>query len=104
MGRNNKRELANRLAVLITHLLKWQFQSKKRSDSWVSTIVTQRRQIEVLLEDNPSLKYGIEIVIAKEFIRASIQFEKEARIDKKTLPKACPYTWEQLSDYDFMPK
>lgn len=32
LGRSEKRELVNRLTVLLTHLLKWQFQLKK----WIS--------------------------------------------------------------------
>ncbi|KJR41763.1 protein of unknown function DUF29 [Candidatus Magnetoovum chiemensis] len=103
LGRNNKRELLSRLSVLIMHLLKWQYQSKKRSGSWVSTIGTQRKEIMFLLKDNPSLKYGIEAVIEEAFKAAATQFEKETRIPKKILPEVCPYTWEQLSDDDFMP-
>ncbi|KJR43903.1 protein of unknown function DUF29 [Candidatus Magnetoovum chiemensis] len=104
LGRNNKRELANRLAVLIMHLLKWQFQSNKRSDSWVSTIVTQRREIRNLLEDSPSLKYNIEDTIEKAFKDARVDFEDETGIPKKTLPETCPYTWEQLSKHGFLPE
>ncbi|KJR43715.1 protein of unknown function DUF29 [Candidatus Magnetoovum chiemensis] len=55
LGKNNKRELGSRLAVLIMHLLKWQFQSKKRSKSWKATIVTQRREIKHLIKNSPSL-------------------------------------------------
>ncbi|KJR41537.1 protein of unknown function DUF29 [Candidatus Magnetoovum chiemensis] len=103
LGRNNKRELLSRLDVLIMHLLKWQFQSNKRSDSWQSTIATQRKEIKRLLEDSPSLKYNIEDTIEKAFKDAKITFEIETHIPKKTLPDICPYTWEQLDDYYFMP-
>jgi hypothetical protein len=33
MGRSEKRELTNRLAVLLAHLLKWVFQPELRSNS-----------------------------------------------------------------------
>ncbi|KJU81531.1 protein containing DUF29, partial [Candidatus Magnetobacterium bavaricum] len=72
MGRSSKRELASRLAVLIMHLLKWQYQPKRRRGSWSTTIGNQRREIKRLLEDNPSLRYNIETVIAKEFIEAKL--------------------------------
>ncbi|KJR41413.1 protein of unknown function DUF29 [Candidatus Magnetoovum chiemensis] len=104
LGRNNKRELKSRLSVLIMHLLKWQYQSVMRSNSWISTIATQRREIRDLLKDNPSLKYGKEIVIEDALIDAKIQFEKETGIPKRTLPETCPYTWEQINDDDFMPE
>lgn len=56
MGRSEKRELKNRLIVLLMHLLKWQYQPEKRSESWRSTISEQRICIETLLEDSPSLQ------------------------------------------------
>ena len=34
LGRGERRELVNRLTVLIAHLLKWQVQSQFRSRSW----------------------------------------------------------------------
>ena len=37
MGKSQKRELVNRLSVLLAHLLKWQYQPDKRSNSWVIT-------------------------------------------------------------------
>ncbi len=56
MGRSEKRELKNRLIVLLTHLLKWNYQINKRSHSWINTITEQRRQLNFILEDSPSLK------------------------------------------------
>ncbi|MBF0343502.1 MAG: DUF29 domain-containing protein [Nitrospirae bacterium] len=104
MGRSSKRELASRLAVLIMHLLKWQYQPKRRRGSWSTTIGNQRREIKRLLEDNPSLKYNIETVIAKEFIEAKRIFEVETRISAKEVPETCPYTFDQLIDYSFRPE
>jgi hypothetical protein len=38
MTRSEKRELVNRLAVLIAHLLKWRYQPTMRSKSWKYSI------------------------------------------------------------------
>jgi len=43
MARTDKRQLASRLAVLLAHLLNWEFQADKRSSSWRGTIKEQRR-------------------------------------------------------------
>lgn len=56
MGISEKRELKSRLIVLLMHLLKWEYQSDKRCQSWRSTITEQRICIEGLLEDSPSLQ------------------------------------------------
>ena len=55
MGRKERQELRIRLAILLGHLLKWQFQAEKRSNSWLRTIKEQRIQIKLLLKDSPSL-------------------------------------------------
>src|SRR6478609_3853150 len=50
-GGRDRRELHNRLRVLIAHLLKWQYQPDLREGStWKSTVREQRRQIAALLE------------------------------------------------------
>jgi hypothetical protein len=38
MGRGEKRELVDRLTILLMHLLKWHFQPGFRSASWSSSI------------------------------------------------------------------
>ncbi|MBF0338846.1 MAG: DUF29 domain-containing protein [Nitrospirae bacterium] len=103
MARRDRRELLSRLKVLIMHLLKWQYQPNRRSDSWRTTIGNQRDEIEHLLEDSPSLQHNIEIVIAKGFIEAKRMFEDETGISSNTLPEACPYTFEQLMVRSFWP-
>ena len=56
MGKRERRELLSRLAVLICHLLKWQIQPERRSNSWKATLRYQRRDIRKLLTDMPSLR------------------------------------------------
>lgn len=34
VGKSEQRELANRMAVLLAHLLKWQFQPERQSCPW----------------------------------------------------------------------
>src|SRR5690348_13781708 len=55
MGRSDRRAIESRLAVLLTHLLKWQIQERMRSRSWAGTIGEQRRRIAKLLRESPSL-------------------------------------------------
>ena len=56
MGRSDKRALESRLEVLLMHLLKWRVQIEHRSGSWSATIRDQRRRIQKLLRDSPSLR------------------------------------------------
>src|SRR5580704_495573 len=56
IGWSEKRELINRLAVLLLHLLKWRHQPVFRGNSWRLTIKVRRRAVTRYLLDNPSLK------------------------------------------------
>jgi hypothetical protein len=43
VGKGEKRELANRMAVFLAHLLKWQFQPARRRKTWERTVREQRK-------------------------------------------------------------
>src|SRR5712691_611546 len=56
VGRSDRREIRNRLIVLLAHLLKWGHQQRRRGVSWSDTIAEQRLQIDSVLVDSPSLR------------------------------------------------
>src|SRR5262249_61688818 len=56
MGRRDARELNSRMRVLVTHLLKWQFQPGQRSPAWLATLSAGRQEVRSLLEQRPSLR------------------------------------------------
>lgn len=104
MGSSQRRELMNRLIILIMHLLKWQFQSVKRSNSWTRTIINQRIAIQLLLQDSPSLRNGLEDRLDDAYEIAIFKAEKETGLDKKFFPKSCPFTIEQIFNQNFFPE
>ncbi len=103
MGKSEKRELSNRLTVLLMHLLKWQYQSVKRLTSWRNTIAVQRIDIRELLEDSPSLRREVADKIAVAYEKAVLAAEVETGIEKQNFPSACPFSFEQILDEDFLP-
>ncbi len=57
LGRSDRRELKNRLTLLLAHILKRMYvNSSENFNGWELTIIEQRRQIKALLQDSPSLK------------------------------------------------
>ena len=96
MSRSEKRELISCLTVLLAHLIKWKFQSIKRSRSWKNTILIQRIDINELLADSPSLRYEIEQKIKIAYEKAKLNAEDETGIDKKNFPAECPFTLEEM--------
>jgi hypothetical protein len=104
MARNNRRELKSRLIVLIMHLLKWKYQPQKQSKSWLSTINLQRGELELLLEENPSLKPSIEMIIDNCYDKARKRASKETQLNLTTFPVDNPFTLEEILDEDFYPE
>lgn len=101
LGKQQRQELRNQLAVLIGHFLKWDYQPKKRSKSWRVTIREQRREIIRLLDENPSLKpyLGEAIIYAHESGLDLVV--RETPLDYPDLPQDPIYTIEQLLNPDF---
>jgi hypothetical protein len=56
VGKSEQRELASRMAVLLCHLLKWQYQPARQGASWRATIKTQRERVKRRLRQTPSLE------------------------------------------------
>jgi hypothetical protein len=56
MGKTGKRDLVNRLTVLLPYLLKWRYQPDRRGQSLRLTIREQRLRLALPLKDNPSRK------------------------------------------------
>ena len=104
MGRSEKRELKSRLIVLLMHILKWEYQSEKRSQSWCSTITEQRICIEGLLEDSPSLQPLILEVFDDCYQKARQNAAEETGIKLNLFPKKSPFTVEEALKVSFLGK
>lgn len=104
LGRSEKHQLINRLALIIAHLLKWQYQPTLRSHSWVYTIREQRTQAKIHLADNPSLKNKLEEVLINAYEIAISKAAKDTSLDKNDFPVECPYTLEECLNNDFYPQ
>lgn len=104
MGNSEKRELVNRLAVLIAHLLKWQHQPERRSNSWKLTILEQRDEVLDLLEDSPSLKHKIKEKMDRAYRKATLWAATEMGINKSIFKNTCPFSLEKVLNKKFFPK
>jgi hypothetical protein len=100
VGKSEKRELASRMAVLLTHLLKWRVQPQARTKSWRSTINDRRKRIALALKETPSLKAVMRDPDWQEgvWLDARAEARKETGLAEEYLPEACPWTMEQAAD------
>jgi len=105
VGKSEKRELANRMAVLLAHLLKWRAQPEKRSPSWRNTINHQRKRIALLIKGTPSLKAVLRDPDWREemWLGALAEAAKETGLDETAFPEASPWDVEATLDADFWP-
>jgi len=104
MGRSEKRELENRLIVLLVHLLKWKYQEVRRSRSWELTMDEQRIRFSETLEENPGLEPKLDEILKKAFRLAVIQAARETKISKGVFPEHCPWELTQINDEGFYPE
>lgn len=104
MGRSEKRELVSRLAILLTHLLKWRFQPSFRGNSWRLSVREQRLRIKRHLEDNPSLKALLDAAIVEGYELAVIAAQRETGFGDDVFPAICPWTFEDIMAPDFWPE
>lgn len=103
MGRTEKRELVNRLTVLLLHLLKWQYQPLLQGPSWQVTIRNQRFDITDHLSDNPSLKSLVAESMARAYRKATGEAGLETGLPERTFPTECPWPFGQVMNPDFWP-
>ncbi len=106
LGKRDQRELASRLGVLVRHLLKWRYQPERRRTgrSWRSTILEQRRRINGVLEQSPSLRSQLPSILEKEYPNILRRTENETGLPTDRLPGDCPWTTEQILDDTFWPE
>lgn len=103
LGRSEEHQLESRLAQLLMHLLKWEFQSSLRSRSWTSTMKEQRRRLDLLFKRMPSLRPRISAVLEDAYSGARLMAERETGLVIDTFPPTCHYSIEQLLDPQWFP-
>jgi len=102
MARSDRRELRNRLTVLLVHLLKCSARPERRSASWLETIAEQRDGIATLLEDSPSLRaYPAEILDRYPTARQKAGYQM--RLSERAFPGECPFAIKEVLDPRWLP-
>jgi hypothetical protein len=104
MSKRDKRELLSRLTVVLHHLLKWQYQPQNRSASWRSSIQTNRREIQYILTDSPSLRGYPLTVLNKAYASARADTTTETGLTISTFPTDCPFSINAVLDEEFWPE
>ncbi len=102
MAQRERREVKSRLTVLLTHLLKFDYQPEQRSRSWQVTILLQRRELHELLESG-ALRNYFPTIIESAYANAVKQAALETGLPETALPVTCPYSPAQILDEETSP-
>ncbi|CAK0759833.1 DUF29 domain-containing protein [Gammaproteobacteria bacterium] len=103
MGASERRELVNRLGVLLAHLLKWRYQPEQRGKSWRATIMEQRRRVNRVLKQNPGLKPSLEESVEDAYGDAVFIAARETDLNEDIFPSSNPWQIAQILHDDFWP-
>jgi hypothetical protein len=104
MGRSEKRALKSNLLVLLMHLLKYKYQPKKCSNSWLSTIFEHRRRLKEELTESPSLKSHFLEIFNECYQDARKQASLETGLSLDTFPMDSPFTIDESLNQDYLPE
>jgi hypothetical protein len=103
VGKSEQRELASRMAVLLAHLLKWQFQPARRGASWEATIKAQRLDVAYLLDEAPSLKPKLTDPAWMKVVWAKAVASATSETGLSQFPDICQWSMEQVLTQEFYP-
>ncbi len=92
MGKLERRELTNFLAVLLMYLLKECYQPQRKTSSWEATIRVQRKHVAAALKESPSLKSSLPQLFENACEQARIDAANETGLDIQTFPERCEWT------------
>jgi hypothetical protein len=104
MGKREKRAVENNVEILLMHLLKYQYQPEKRSNSWKYTIFEHRDRLEKAFRDSPSLKPYSQEIFEQCYSKARQRAAIETGMEIDIFPVESPFTVEQTLNPNYLPE
>jgi hypothetical protein len=104
IGRSDRKAIKSNLAVVLLHLLKYEFQPKRRSRNWLDSILEHRQRLRDDLAESPSLKSHLEAVFPAAYADARARAIVQTGLSERAFPRISPYTLVQALDPEFLPE
>jgi Domain of unknown function DUF29 len=104
LRKTERRGARSQLRLILSHLLKWAYQSARRTDSWRATIANGRVLVQEDIEDSLSLAHDLAELFAWAYPRARRDAARETGLPLTAFPDPCPWTVDQVLDPDFWPE
>ena len=94
LSKRERDRLLSSLRLILHHLLKWDYQTHRRSRSWQNTLGRERNNIGLYLEDSPSLTQYLDNKSLEKIYRVSrSDAMRETGLD---FPETCPHSIETI--------
>ncbi len=105
LAKRDFRKLVSAIRVILTHMLKWDYQPELRSESWRRSIRDHRDLARDVLGDSPSFQSRLVDAIAAAYESARRRAAFETTVFEGNFPEACPYDWEAIMNrkHEFFP-
>jgi hypothetical protein len=104
LGSQVEREIGDRVEILLSYLLKWQYLAEYRGMAWKENIDRQRGELTDLLAANPSLKARKALFVARAYEHARRRLKYETYFYPTDFPSSCTFTVEQVFDPNYFPE
>jgi len=104
MGRSEKSAIESNLTILMMHLLKYQYQHEKQTNSWRFTIREHRRRLRKSFQKSPSLKRYFLEVFQECYQDARELAADETGLPIDTFPVESPFSQEDTLNPDYLPE
>lgn len=101
LAKRDYRAWASAIRIVLLHMLKWDYQPSRRSESWLRSIVDRQPVILDTLADSPSYGPRLQETVAKAYTAARRQAWQETRLPPDTFPETCPYDWAAITERAF---
>jgi len=106
LGKSDKRAISSYLLRLCEHLLKLKYWESERElcfRGWILEINNFRSEIELILQDSPSLKSFVSEAFLAAYQKARKNILKAIELPADFISQAPNFTLEQALDEDWLP-
>ncbi len=112
MGKREKRGVESNLEKLLMDLLKYKYQSEKRTNSWRYTIYEHRDpegirfavRLQKAFADSPSLRNYFTEVFHRAYGKARQRAAIETGMEINSFPEISPFSLWETMDSDYLPE
>lgn len=103
LGKRERRGIASQWTRLLAYLLKWRIAPARRSDSWRDSIADARLQVQLALDDSPSLRGYPAEQLGACYAKARRAAVQQTGLAITQFPETCPFALADILDDAWLP-